>query len=111
MRNSLLLTIPINNVITRPKQGLTGRGKPVDCSDETSVRVQGKTQWEWVFQNAAVCLHVICASWGSQVITEVMADAQPAVRSVANTGYRLGLSALDAISIALDPNQSLFAPG
>ena len=29
------------------------------CSDETSARVNGLSQWEWVFQNAEVCIHVI----------------------------------------------------
>ena len=28
-------------------------------SDETGARVNGKNQWEWVFQNDQVCLHVI----------------------------------------------------
>jgi transposase len=26
------------------------------CSDETSARVDGRNQWEWVFQNDEVCL-------------------------------------------------------
>jgi transposase len=34
------------------------------CSDETSVRVDGKNQWEWVFQNQEVCLHIIRPSRG-----------------------------------------------
>lgn len=29
------------------------------CSDETGARVKGNNQWEWVFQNDHVCLHVI----------------------------------------------------
>ncbi len=29
------------------------------CSDETGARVKGQNQWEWVFQNDQVCLHVI----------------------------------------------------
>ena len=41
-------------------------------SDETNARVQGKTVWEWVFQNAQVCLHVIRPSRGADVMAEVM---------------------------------------
>jgi transposase len=48
-------------------------------SDETSARVNGKNQWEWVFQNEQVCFHIIRPSRGSDVITEVMADHRPQV--------------------------------
>ena len=34
------------------------------CLDETSARVKGQTEWEWVFQNEDVCFHVICATGG-----------------------------------------------
>jgi len=48
-------------------------------SDETSARVNGKNQWEWVFQNEQVCFHIIRASRGADVIQEVMADHRPQV--------------------------------
>ena len=48
-------------------------------SDETSARVHGKNQWEWVFQNEQVCFHIIRPSRGSGVIQEVMADHRPQV--------------------------------
>jgi len=48
-------------------------------SDETSARVNGKNQWEWVFQNEQVCFHIIRPSRGRDVITEVMADHGPQV--------------------------------
>jgi transposase len=35
------------------------RSSRLVCSDETSARVDGKNQWEWVFQNDQVCFHVI----------------------------------------------------
>jgi len=41
-------------------------------SDETTARVNGINQWEWVFQNEQVCLHVIRPSRGKKVIEEVM---------------------------------------
>jgi transposase len=49
------------------------------CSDETSARVDGKNQWEWVFQNDQLCLHVIRPSRGADVIAEVMGNHQPEV--------------------------------
>lgn len=49
------------------------------CSDETSARVNGQTQWEWVFQNDQVCLHVIRPTRGKVVIDEVMAAHRPQV--------------------------------
>jgi transposase len=48
-------------------------------SDETSARVNGKTEWEWVFQNEQVCLHVIRPSRGSKVIEEVMQEHRPEI--------------------------------
>ncbi|MEM6597996.1 MAG: IS66 family transposase [Cyanobacteria bacterium P01_D01_bin.36] len=47
------------------------------CSDETSARVQGKTEWEWVFQNGDVCFHVICPSRGANVIYAVLGEHTP----------------------------------
>lgn len=49
------------------------------CSDETGARVAGKNQWEWVFQNEQVCLHVIRPSRGKRVMDEVMAGHRPEV--------------------------------
>jgi transposase len=48
-------------------------------SDETSARVNGKNQWEWVFQNEQVCFHIIRPSRGGEVIVEVMAGHRPEV--------------------------------
>lgn len=48
-------------------------------SDETSARVLGLNQWEWVFQNNEVCYHIIRPSRGAQVIEEVMAEVVPEV--------------------------------
>lgn len=49
------------------------------CSDETSARVNGQQQWEWVFQNAAVCIHVIRPSRGQGVIQEVLGTHRPTI--------------------------------
>jgi transposase len=49
------------------------------CSDETSARVNGRQQWEWVFQNAEVCIHVIRPSRGQGVIQEVLGAHRPTI--------------------------------
>ena len=48
-------------------------------SDETGARVNGTNQWEWVFQNEQVCLHVIRPSRGKAVIDQVMAGHRPQI--------------------------------
>jgi transposase len=51
----------------------------VVCSDETSVRVAGKTCWDWVFHNGEVVIHVIRNSRGAGVVAEVMHGHRPAI--------------------------------
>jgi transposase len=51
----------------------------VVCSDETSVRVDGQTRWNWVFQNDEVVIHVVRHSRGAGVVSEVMAGHRPAL--------------------------------
>ena len=73
----------IANLLTRVKGQLESevdnilkvvRSSRLICSDETSARVNGKNEWEWVFQNEQVCFHIIRPSRGGDVIQEVMAD-------------------------------------
>ncbi|MGH8064547.1 MAG: IS66 family transposase [Candidatus Entotheonellia bacterium] len=49
------------------------------CSDETSARVNGQQQWEWVFQNTEVCIHVIRPSRGHGVIQEILGVHRPTI--------------------------------
>ena len=51
----------------------------VVCSDETSVRVTGRTCWNWVFQNAEVVIHVVRHSRGAGVVGEVMDGHRPVI--------------------------------
>ena len=51
----------------------------VVCSDETSVRINGRTHWNWVFQNDEVVIHVIRPSRGANVVAEVMDGHRPAI--------------------------------
>jgi transposase len=55
------------------------RSSRLICSDETSARVNGQRQWEWVFQNAEVCIHVIRPSRGQGVIHEVLGTHRPTI--------------------------------
>ena len=78
----------IANLLLRVKEQLQSsvdgivqrlRSSRLVCSDETSARVNGKNQWEWVFQNDQVCLDVIRPSRGGDVIREVMAEHRPQI--------------------------------
>ena len=51
----------------------------VVCSDETSVRIAGRTCWNWVFQNSDVVIHVIRRSRGAGVVAEVLDGHRPAL--------------------------------
>jgi transposase len=51
----------------------------VVCSDETSVRIAGRTCWNWVFQNTDVVIHVIRPSRGAAVVAEVLNGHRPAL--------------------------------
>jgi transposase len=55
------------------------RSSRLVCSDEPSARVNGRQQWEWVFQNAEVCIHVIRPSRGQGVIQEVLGAYRPTI--------------------------------
>jgi len=90
------------------------------CSDETSARVNGKNEWEWVFQNAEVCLHVIRPSRGADVITEVMGEHQPEVwvsdlfsaqkKNPAKTWQVCLAHQLRDCQYAIDAGDTIFAP-
>lgn len=55
------------------------RRSRIVCSDETSVRIDGKTHWNWVFQNDQVVIHVVRNSRAASVVTEVMAGHRPSL--------------------------------
>ena len=55
------------------------RSSRLVCSDETSARVNGQQQWEWVFQHSEVCIHVIRPSRGQGVIQEGLGAHRPTI--------------------------------
>lgn len=48
-------------------------------SDETTVRVDGRTCWNWVFQNEQVVIHVIRPTRGRAVVAEVLDGHRPQI--------------------------------
>jgi transposase len=78
----------ISNILSRAREPLLQataaienvvRASPVVCSDETSVRVNGKNWWEWVFVTALAVLHVIRPSRGKAVVTALFGEIRPEV--------------------------------
>lgn len=67
------LTSPVEQIAERL------RSSRLVCSDETGARVKGKNEWEWVFQNEQVCLHLIRPTRGKVVVDEVMSHHRPKV--------------------------------
>jgi transposase len=55
------------------------RRSRIVCSDETTVRIDGRTHWNWVFQNDQVVIHVVRNSRAGNVVTETMAGHRPSI--------------------------------
>jgi transposase len=55
------------------------RRSRIICSDETSVRIDGRTHWNWVFQNDQVVIHVVRSSRAANVVTNMMAGHRPSI--------------------------------
>ena len=48
------------------------RASPVIGCDETGARVDGRTQWQWVFETPQASYHLMATSRGSQTIARVL---------------------------------------
>ncbi|MFI4983464.1 MAG: transposase, partial [Nevskiales bacterium] len=55
------------------------RRSRIVCSDETAVRIDGRSHWNWVLQNDQVVIHVIRDSRAASVVSEVMAGHRPSI--------------------------------
>jgi len=55
------------------------RRSRIVCSDETTVRIEGRTHWNWVFQNEQVVIHVIRNSRAASVVTDVLDGHRPTI--------------------------------
>lgn len=78
----------ISNILLRARTPLLAAAAPIQdtvlannvvCSDETSVRVKGKTWWEWVLVGTRSVLHVIRPSRGKAVVRTLFGAIRPAV--------------------------------
>jgi transposase len=88
-------------------------------SDETSVRIDGRTHWDWVFQNDQVVIHVVRNSRAASVVTEVMADHRPIIWVSDLYGAQQGHADLWQVCLAhqlrdcqyaIDAGDTVFAP-
>ncbi len=78
----------ISNILARAQAPLTTAAaaiaaqvtaSAVVASDETSVRVAGKTWWEWVFVTSVCVLHLIRPSRGAAVVRVLFGAQRPRV--------------------------------
>src|SRR5215208_7208255 len=91
----------------------------VVCSDETTVRVDGRACWNWVFRNDEVVIHVIRPSRGRAVVREVLGGHRPAIwvsdlysaqRGHADLWQVCLAHQLRDLRYAVDAGDTLFAP-
>src|ERR1700726_3047787 len=55
------------------------RRSRIVCCDETTVRINGRNHWNWVFQNDQVVIHVVRNTRAASVVTETMAGHRPRI--------------------------------
>ena len=88
-------------------------------SDETSVRVDGQTHWNWVFRNDDVVIHVVRPSRGAGVVAEVLGEHRPAIwasdlysaqQGHADTWQVCLAHQLRDCQYAIDAGDTVFAP-
>ena len=91
----------------------------VVCSDETTVRVDGRTHWNWVFRNEQVVIHVIRPSRGRAVVAEVLGGHRPQIwvsdlygaqRGHADTWQVCLAHQLRDLRYAIEAGDTVFAP-
>lgn len=89
------------------------------CSDETSVRIDGRTAWNWVFHNDQVVIHVIRKSRAAAVVGEVMDGHRPVIWVSDLYGAQRGHADLWQVCLAhqlrdcqyaIDAGDTVFAP-
>ena len=91
----------------------------VVCSDETTVRVGGRTHWNWVFRNEQVVIHVIRPTRGRVVVEELLGGHRPRVwvsdlfgaqRGHADTWQVCLAHQLRDLRYAVEADDAVFAP-
>jgi transposase len=91
----------------------------VIASDETTTRVEGRTQWQWVFISDQAVLHEIAPRRAKSVAEEVLGDHQPEVwisdryagqQDLAKTHQVCLAHVLRDVQYAIDCGDTVFAP-
>ena len=89
-------------------------------SDETTVRVNKVNWWQWVFQNAEACVHVIRASRKKVVVAEFLGESRPDFWVSDRLGSQQGWAKVDwqvclshqlrDVEYAIESGDTAFAP-
>ncbi len=89
-------------------------------SDETTVRLNKQTWWQWTFQNAEACIHVIRPSRGKDVPAEFLGNVRPDFWVSDRLGSQQGWSKEDwqvclahqlrDVEYAIEAGDTVFAP-
>jgi transposase len=89
------------------------------CSDETGVRINGRSAWNWVFHNDQVVIHVIRTSRAAAVVEDVMDGQRPVIWVSDLYGAQAGHAELWQVCLAhqlrdcqyaIEAGDAVFAP-
>jgi len=95
------------------------RRSRIVCSDETTVRIDGRPHWDWVFQNDQVVIHIVRKTRAASVVTETMAGHRPSIWVSDLYGAQQGHADLWQVCLAhqlrdckyaLEAGDTIFAP-
>jgi transposase len=95
------------------------RRSRVVCSDETTVRIDGRTCWNWVFQNDQVVIHVVRKTRAASVVAELLDGHRPTIWVSDLYGGQQGHAELWQVCLAhqlrdcqyaIEAGDALFAP-
>jgi len=101
----------VDGVLGRAADAIAARvtAAEVVASDEISVRVAGKTCWEWIFVTATCVLHLIRPSRGAGVVRALFGDAHPQVWISDSLGSQRGHAKQWQMCLAHLPHDAQYA--
>jgi len=118
----------IANILARAKTALVAasatiaaavRASQVIGSDETSVRVRGKTWWQWVLLSSTAICHIIADTRAARVVTTFLQGIQPEIWVADRYAGQLSHGAVRQICLAhllrdttyaIEAGDAVFAP-
>jgi transposase len=95
------------------------RRSRIVCCDETTVRINGRNHWNWVFQNDQVVIHIVRNTRAASVGTETMAGQRPSIWVSELYGAQQGHADLWQVCLAhqlrdckyaIEAGDTIFAP-